>query len=245
MSTIWWVTTIPGLQWNQNPYELRNIKKLCSKHFENSWKHTLSALICFTWLNLKQILFYKTLYKSFCRTGWWSCMLDLLCFANFSSEYSTAVFSYLLISDSSGAMLNIVQDSALLEAIGCQMETVSIFCLWSYHFRKNLLLILSAVARCSVSILRFDHLFFFSPLYPRASSGIGSCTQKNLLIAQNWLSICRTAVKITCSKATAALTVALALRAEAARSPQHRTARDPHKPFWGTMVRTELLKKPS
>lgn len=40
---------------------------------------------------------------------------------------SSVVHSYLLLSDSAGAMLNIVQDSALLEAIGCQMETVSIF----------------------------------------------------------------------------------------------------------------------
>lgn len=33
------------------------------------------------------------------------------------------ILSYLK-SSSTGAMLNIVQDSALLEAIGCQMETV-------------------------------------------------------------------------------------------------------------------------
>jgi len=53
-------------------------------------------------------------------------------------------------------MLNIVQDSALLEAIGCQMETVSIFCLQSSHFRRNALLALSAVVRWSVSILRLE-----------------------------------------------------------------------------------------
>lgn len=103
---------------------------------------------------------------------WWSCILDLqCCFVNFSNEYSTAVFSYLLVSDSSGAMLNIVQDSALLEAIGCQMETVSIFCLWSYHFRKNAVVILSAVVRHLAS---WGLIIFISPLYLRASSGLGN-----------------------------------------------------------------------
>lgn len=167
-------------------------------------------------------------------------MLDLQCFlVNFSSECSTAVFSYLLMSDSSGAMLNIVQDSALLEAIGCQMETVSIFCLWSYHFRRNVSLILSAVVRCSCGLIVSS-----SPLYVRASSGIGNSPQKNLPITQNWLSICRTVEKITSSKATVVLTVALALQAEAVRSPQHQIARGQHKPFWGIMVRIALLEKP-
>lgn len=40
-----------------------------------------------------------------------------------TGKLTEKILSYLK-SSSTGAMLNIVQDSALLEAIGCQMETV-------------------------------------------------------------------------------------------------------------------------
>lgn len=105
-------------------------------------------------------VFYETLYRSFCKMEWRSCILDLqCCFVNFSNEYSNAVFSYLLVSDSSGAMLNIVQDSALLEAIGCQMETVSIFLFMKLPLQKEC--ISHFICCCkALSILRFDHLYF-------------------------------------------------------------------------------------
>lgn len=70
---------------------------------------------------------------------------------------SSVVHSYLLLSDSAGAMLNIVQDSALLEAIGCQMETVSIFVYEvasSERMHSSL-----ATGRGSGSILRFGLLY--------------------------------------------------------------------------------------
>lgn len=59
-------------------------------------------------------------------------------------------------------MLNIVQDSALLEAIGCQMETVRFLFVYEVTASERMWFILSAVLRRSVSSLRSDHI---SPLY--------------------------------------------------------------------------------
>lgn len=59
-------------------------------------------------------------------------------------------------------MLNIVQDSALLEAIGCQMETVRFLFVYEVTASERVWFILSAVLRRSVSSLRSDHI---SPLY--------------------------------------------------------------------------------
>lgn len=143
---------------------------------------------------------------------------------------SIVVHCYLLLSDSAGAMLNIVQDSALLEAIGCQMETVSTFCLWSYFFRKNAFLTLPATERGSGSILRFDLLY------------LRAWRTQEIFSSLNCFSLCRMVVKTTSSKATVVQIVALALQAVAAQSPRHLTVSGQHRPSWGIMVRIALWK---